>query len=222
MKSVLILLGAPGSGKGTQAKRLAASASLPHVSTGDLFRENIADETELGRKAKDFMNRGELVPDGLVLDMLFDRVARADCEKGYILDGFPRTLPQAEALQSKLGPGVEPRALQLLVPDDVIVERASGRLLCKNCGNIHHKSFKPPKTEGVCDACGEAALYQREDDAPDVVRERLKVYVKQTAPLARFYEELGLLVNVNGDRTPDEVYRELESVVLNGANGGGR
>ncbi len=212
MSKVIILLGAPGSGKGTQAVRLAEATALPHVSTGDLFRANIKSQTELGSRAKGYMDAGELVPDELVLDMLFDRVGHEDCRIGYILDGFPRTMPQAEALDARLDGSVEQRVANLQVSDEAIVERAAGRLLCKECGAIHHRTFAPPKVEGVCDACG-GPLYQRPDDAPDVVRERLRVYTEQTAPLVRYYEERNLLTHVDGSGSPDEVFRNLLTTV---------
>lgn len=207
----MILLGAPGAGKGTQAKRLSTWTGLPHVSTGDLFRANLRAETPLGAKAKGYMDAGELVPDALVLDMLFDRVAADDCADGYILDGFPRTIAQAEALEGRLaGAGV--RVLDIRVPDEVIVERAAGRLVCKKCGNIQHAKFAPPARAGVCDACG-GALQQRTDDRPEVVRERLRVYREQTAPLVQFYEGRGSLVGIDGDRSPDEVFDDLRRLL---------
>lgn len=210
---VLVLLGPPGSGKGTQAVRLAAECGLPHISTGDLFRSNVKGGTELGAKAKEFMNAGKLVPDSLVLDMLFDRVGNPDCGDGYILDGFPRTLPQAEAYGEQLPGGTALSVLDLRVDDEILVERAAGRLSCKSCGHIHHATFSPPKQEGVCDACGTAGLERRVDDAPDVVRQRLAVYHEQTAPLTRFYEEQGVLTVIDGERTPDEVFQQLLGAV---------
>lgn len=212
-QTVIILLGAPGAGKGTQAVRLAADQQLPHVSTGDLFRENLKHETELGQRAKEFMNAGKLVPDELVLEMLFDRVAKDDCANGYLLDGFPRTLPQAEALTEKLeGAAERVIAVNFEVGDDTIVQRASGRLLCKSCGNIQHLEFSPPKAEGVCDACG-GELYQRDDDRPEVVKERLRVYHEQTEPLVRYYADRNLLKSVNGEQAPDAVYADLVGAV---------
>ena len=219
MRSVVILLGAPGSGKGTQAVRLAQATGLPHVSTGDLFRANIGQATELGARAKGYMDRGELVPDELVLDMLFDRVAAEDCARGFVLDGFPRTLPQAEALQAGLGQD-RCQAIHLEVADEVLIERAAGRLICRSCGAVHHRGFAPPKVEGTCDHCGSQALYRRDDDAPEVVRERLRVYQAETAPLVGYYQGLGLLTTVDGDQPPDDVYRQIEGAVLNGAQGG--
>ena len=205
---ILLLLGAPGAGKGTQAKRLSVSAQLPHISTGDLFRENMSRETELGQRAKGYMESGQLVPDALVIEMLFDRVARADCAKGYLLDGFPRTLPQAEALEqaiSEVG-GADLVAVNFRVPDSVIVDRASGRLLCKDCGNIHHAQHMPPSVAGVCDKCG-GELESRKDDQPEVVLKRLAVYHEQTAPLVEYYSSRGALIEIDGQRSPEEVFQ---------------
>lgn len=206
-RRVVILLGPPGAGKGTQAVRLSDGLGLPHVSTGDLFRENLSNDTELGKRAKGFMESGQLVPDELVLEMLFDRVSKPDCAEGYLLDGFPRTIPQADALAERLGDET-PRALLLEVDDALIVGRAAGRLICKGCGNIQHLEFSPPAKAGVCDACG-GELQRRKDDEPDVVRERLAVYHEQTAPLVGFYENKGQLKRVNGDQKPDAVYADL-------------
>ncbi len=205
---IVILLGPPGSGKGTQAIRLTKSLGIPQISTGDLFRENLGQGTDLGKKAKAYMEAGKLVPDELVLDMLFDRVARPDCAKGYLLDGFPRTIPQAEALDKKLAAGTNLVVLNLQVADEVIVKRAEGRLTCKKCGNIHHREFSPPVVEGTCDKCG-GELFQRSDDTASVVKERLKVYHEQTEPLVDYYQKKGVLVNINGEKAPDAVYNDL-------------
>lgn len=206
-RRVVILLGPPGAGKGTQAVRLSEGLGLPHVSTGDLFRENLSNSTELGKRAKGFMESGKLVPDELVLEMLFDRVSKPDCAEGYLLDGFPRTIPQAEALDVRLA-GEKTAALLLEVDDSLIVGRAAGRLLCKSCGSIQHLEFAPPAKEGVCDQCG-GELHRRKDDEPEVVRERLVVYHDQTAPLVGFYENKGQLRRVKGDQSPDAVYADL-------------
>lgn len=206
---VIVLLGAPGAGKGTQAVRLSAACAVPHISTGDLFRANLKQGTALGEKARGYMDKGQLVPDDLVLDMLFDRVAADDCREGYLLDGFPRTLPQAEALAARLGDSAAIQALNLEVVDETIVLRAGGRLLCRGCDNIAHATFDPPAKEGVCDRCG-SELYQRDDDKPEVVRERLRVYHEQTAPLVGYYQSQGVLTAVDGERTPDEVFQDLE------------
>ena len=207
MQSVVILLGAPGAGKGTQASQLSEDLSLPHVATGDLFRMHLKNGTTFGTTAKSYMEAGKLVPDEVVLDMLFDRVGEADCADGYLLDGFPRTLPQAEALDARLD-GVNLLVLNLEVSDEAIVGRAAGRLLCKSCNAIYHKETKPPAIEGVCDRCG-GELYQRKDDAPEVVRERLGVYHKQTRPLVDHYAAKGVLQNIDGERDPAEVRESL-------------
>lgn len=205
---VIILLGPPGSGKGTQAKRLTHDYKIPHVSTGDLFRENISLETELGKQAKGYIQQGLLVPDQLVLDMLFERVSREDCAQGYLLDGFPRTISQAEALAEFMKQQSSLVVLSLDVEDDVIIKRASGRMLCKQCGSIYNRDIAPPIKEGVCDHCG-GEVYQRSDDRPEVVRERLVVYHRQTQPLIQYYKELNRLASFNGNQPPDIVYAEL-------------
>lgn len=206
---VVILLGPPGSGKGTQAVRLTKELGIPHISTGDLFRENISKDTELGKRAKVFMNAGKLVPDEVVLDMLFDRVSRPDCEKGYLLDGFPRTLAQAEALDKHLASHTNLVVLDLEVPDDVIVKRAEGRLTCKTCGNVYNRYFSLPAKEGVCDKCA-GELVQRPDDKAEVVQERLRVYHDQTQPLVDYYAKKGVLKRVDGTKNPDEVFESLK------------
>lgn len=205
---VLILLGPPGSGKGTQAIRLTKELGIPHISTGDLFRENISKNTELGKRAKTFMDAGKLVPDEVVLDMLFDRVSKPDCAKGYLLDGFPRTLPQAEALGKHLSSDTHLIVLNLEVPDGVIVQRAEGRLTCQTCGNVHNKFFSPPAKEGICDKCG-SQLSVRPDDRAEVVKERLSVYHSQTKPLIAYYEKQGVLDSVDGTQAPDDVFKAL-------------
>jgi adenylate kinase len=211
MAHVVVLLGAPGAGKGTQAARLARARGLPHISTGDLLREHQKQGTKLGLHAKAFMEAGQLVPDELVLDMLDERVARDDCRRGYVLDGFPRTDVQARALERRMA-GTRVSVVNLDVSDETIVERAAGRLSCKQCGAVYHAKSAPPKKPGVCDACG-GALYQRPDDAAPVVRERLRVYREKTAPLLRFYEERGLLESIDGERAPDAVFAHLEGLV---------
>lgn len=208
MKRVVILLGAPGSGKGTQAKRLAEAFRRPHISTGDLLRENVREETPLGLRAKAFMDKGELVPDDLVLDMLFARVAAPDCARGYLLDGFPRTLAQARALDERLGADADLTVLDLEVSDETIVERAAGRLVCRAGGHVQHEKFSPPRVPGRCDVCG-GELYHRDDDEPAVVRERLSVYHQETKPLVRLYAERGVLQAVDGERSADEVFADL-------------
>lgn len=212
MPMVVILLGAPGAGKGTQARRLAEALSLPHIATGDLFRENIAKGTEVGRQAEDYLNSGELVPDDLVIDMLFDRVAAPDCAGGYLLDGFPRTLEQARTLEERIPNGTKTLVANIAVADDKIIERITGRLLCRDCDNIHHSKFAPPRSKGICDACG-GELYNRPDDDPQLVKRRLDVFHAQTQPLEEHYEKQGRLVVVDGEKSPSEVFKALlESV----------
>ncbi len=211
MVRVVILLGPPGAGKGTQAARLSSALGLPHVATGDLFRENWDKGTPLGKRAQEFMDQGKLVPDELVLEMLFERVARADCARGYLLDGFPRTLPQAEALEKRLPKGASVQAVNLVVPDAVLLERITGRRTCKSCGNVHHVKSARPRIEGQCDRCG-GALVQRTDDTEPVFRERLAVYRRQTQPLESFYRSRGVLAEVAGDREPDRVFAALLQV----------
>jgi adenylate kinase len=217
---VLILLGPPGAGKGTQAVRLASECDIPHISTGDLFRANLKQGTDLGQRAKGFMESGKLVPDELVLEMLFDRVAADDCSGGYLLDGFPRTLPQAEALNRALGD--QPTATLLLdVPDGIIVDRASGRLLCKGCTNIHHATFAPPTRAGFCDECG-GELYRRKDDESEVVLERLSVYRAETQPMVDYYRERGSLQEIDGNQSPDAVFAALIERLGQSASEGGQ
>lgn len=212
-QKIVILLGPPGSGKGTQAVRLTKELGIPHISTGDLFRENISKNTLLGQRAKTFMDAGKLVPDEVVLDMLFDRVSRPDCADGYLLDGFPRTLPQAEAYGAKIaGSKAELVVLNLEVPDEVIVKRAEGRLTCKDCGNIHNRYFSPPVKEGLCDKCGRE-LVQRPDDRAEVVEERLRVYHAQTKPLIAYYQNKGILSSVDGTLPPEQVFAKLMHIL---------
>jgi adenylate kinase len=206
---VVILLGPPGAGKGTQASRLGSALSLPHISTGDLFRENLKNNTPLGLKARAFMDSGKLVPDELVLEMLFERVAKPDCARGYLLDGFPRTIPQAEALEKRLNQrGARVQVLNLQVPDALLLERITGRRSCKACGNIQHLKHSAPKVAGKCDKCG-GELQQRSDDTAEVFGKRLAAYHEQTQPLESFYAARHLLTSVDGARTPESVFDEL-------------
>jgi len=195
----LVLLGPPGAGKGTQAERLEKELRLPHVASGDLFREHLKNKTELGLLAKEYMDKGELVPDDVTIAMIRERLQEPDCDQGAILDGFPRTLAQAQGLDRMLADmgrrldGV----LYIAVPDEELVRRLSGRWICRQCQTPYHAIFSPPAKEGVCDACG-GELYQRDDDRPETVRARLKVYHQQTAPLIDYYRQAGLLVEVDG------------------------
>ncbi len=207
-RRVLILLGPPGAGKGTQATRLSAELRLPHVSTGDLFREHRANGTALGKRAQEFMDTGRLVPDDLVLDMLFERVSKPDCAGGFLLDGFPRTTAQADALGQRLGGEASVCVLSLKVADAVVLERLTGRRTCRGCGNIHHLRNSPPKVEGRCDRC-QGELYTRADDAAATVAKRIAVYHEQTQPLEAYYEKQSVLQVIDGERAPDEVFRAL-------------
>ena len=210
----IVMLGAPGAGKGTQAKRIAESYEVPHISTGDIFRANIKNNTELGKKAKVYMDKGELVPDELVVDLIMDRFAEPDCANGYVLDGYPRTIPQAEALDNALKAKGESLdyAINVDVPDSEIISRMSGRRACLKCGATYHISFNPPSAEGVCDKCGEE-LVQREDDREETVKNRLGVYHEQTEPLEKYYAEAGLLHNVDGTKGMDEVFESIRTVI---------
>lgn len=208
-KKIILLQGPPGSGKGTQAVTLAKQLKIPHISTGDLFRENLRGNTPLGQKARTFIESGKLVPDEIVLDMLFRRIESNDCEEGFLLDGFPRTIPQAEAFSKLLDSGCQLIVLNLTVPDDVIAKRAEGRLTCRQCGNVHNKYFSPPKEQGKCDLC-HGELFQRSDDKSSVVEERLRVYHEETKPLIEYYAGKGLLTNVNGEGSKESVYADLK------------
>jgi adenylate kinase len=212
MARIVVLLGAPGAGKGTQAARLSRARALPHVSTGDLLRDNLKRGTDLGRKARSFMDKGELVPDDLVLAMLAARVGAADCRPGYVLDGFPRTEVQARALEQRLNGKDHVFVVNLEVSDESIVARAAGRLSCKECGSVFHRESAPPQRANTCDRCG-GALIQREDDRPAVVRERLRVYREKTAPLVDYYRQRGLLRSVDGEQEPETVFARLQALV---------
>lgn len=204
---ILIMLGAPGAGKGTQAAKVAEKLQIPHISTGDIFRANIKNGTELGKKAKGYMDAGKLVPDELVCDLVADRIAKDDCKNGCILDGFPRTIPQAEALEeavAKLGTKID-YAVNIDVPDEAIITRMSGRRACTSCGATYHLVHNPPKKEGICDVCG-AELVLRDDDKPETVRTRLDVYHSQTQPLIDFYNKKGKLVTVDGTQSMEAVF----------------
>jgi len=206
----LIFIGPPGSGKGTQAKRLAARYAVPHISTGDMLREAIADDTALGRQAAPIMASGGLVPDDLMIGIINDRLAKPDAERGFILDGFPRTTVQAEKLDNIVGNGSDPlRVLQLLVPDDVLVKRTVLRRSCPECGAIYHLESAPPKSDMVCDRDG-AALIHRPDDNEESVRKRLEAFHRQTLPVATFYKATGNLRTVDGVGTLDEVFERIE------------
>ena len=210
----IIMLGAPGAGKGTQAKKLSAKYGIPHISTGDIFRANIKKGTELGTKAKVFMDQGLLVPDELVVDLVVDRFKEADCEKGYVLDGFPRTIPQAKALDDALlknNDAVE-FAIDVDVPDVNIIRRMSGRRACVNCGGTYHVITIPPIVEGICDVC-DGELVLREDDKPETVERRLTVYHEQTQPLIEYYQNKGILKSVDGTKNLDLIFEEIIKIL---------
>lgn len=206
----IILLGPPGSGKGTQAKLLSRDYQMPQISTGDLFRANIAEQTPIGLQAKHFIQSGQLVPDEIVLGMLFARIALPDCRKGYILDGFPRTIFQAEQLEKHHAREVVQLVVNLEVPDEEIIKRASGRFLCRQCGMIYSHTVSPPTIEGRCDKC-DGEVYRRPDDEPDIVKNRLQVYHAQTLPLIEFYCQKELLTTICGNRSLNIVHEELKS-----------
>lgn len=210
----IIMLGAPGAGKGTQAKMIAEKYGVPHVSTGDIFRANIKNGTELGKEAKQYMDQGLLVPDELTVRILLDRVAQDDCKNGYVLDGFPRTIPQAEVLDSelsKLGDHID-YAIDVDVPDENIIKRMSGRRACLTCGATYHIEHVPPKTEGICDKCG-SELVLRDDDKPETVKNRLNVYHEQTQPLIDFYTNKGVLKTVDGTLPMEEVFAAITAIL---------
>ena len=210
----IIMLGAPGAGKGTQAKMLADKYKIPHVSTGDIFRANIKNGTELGTKAKVYMDQGMLVPDELTCDLVVDRIKQDDCKDGYILDGFPRTIPQAECLDKALDALNDKIdfAVNVEVPDENIIRRMSGRRACLSCGRTYHIVYNPPKEEGICDEC-KKELVLRDDDKPETVEKRLKVYHEQTQPLIDYYRTKGLLAEVDGTRDMQEVFTAITDVL---------
>ena len=210
----VVMLGAPGAGKGTQAKKIAAKYSIPHISTGDIFRANIKNGTELGKKAKTYMDQGLLVPDELVVDLVVDHVNQEDCANGYVLDGFPRTIPQAEALTKALaGQGQKlDYAIDVDVPDENIVRRMGGRRACVGCGATYHLEYAPPKQEGICDTCG-GELILRDDDKPETVTKRLGVYHEQTQPLIDYYTNAGILKRVDGTVDIDEVFQAITEIL---------
>ena len=210
----IIMLGAPGAGKGTQAKKIAAKYDIPHISTGEIFRANIKNGTELGNKAKTYMDQGLLVPDELVVDLVVDRVQQDDCKNGYVLDGFPRTIPQAEALDkalAALGDKVD-YAIDVNVPDENIVNRMGGRRACVGCGATYHLVYAPTKTEGICDVCGKE-LILRDDDKPETVQKRLNVYHEQTQPLIDYYTNAGILKTVDGTVDINDVFAAIVEIL---------
>ena len=210
----IIMLGAPGAGKGTQAKKIAEKYSIPHISTGDIFRANIKEGTELGKKAKEYMDKGALVPDELVCDLVVDRISQDDAKNGYVLDCFPRTIPQAEALDAaleKISEKVD-YAIDVDVPDDNIINRMSGRRASVACGGTYHIEFNPTKTEGICDVCG-GKLILRDDDQPETVKNRLKVYHEQTQPLIDYYTKKNILKSVDGTQDMAKVFADIVGIL---------
>lgn len=210
-KRRLMMLGPPGAGKGTQAKRIAGSLEIPHISTGDMLREARRKGTEMGNEAARFMDAGQLVPDEVVIGIVRDRLDEPDATGGFILDGFPRTRAQAEALQ-QMGIVLE-AVLNVVVSDEAVIGRLGGRLSCPSCGTVYHEKFSPPATANICDACGHEGLIKRDDDQPDAIKKRLEGYHAQTAPLIAFYDEIGALVSVDGEKSPDEVNASIQEVI---------
>ena len=210
----IIMLGAPGAGKGTQAKKIAEKYGIPHISTGDIFRANIKNQTELGMKAKGYMDQGMLVPDELTLELIMDRFTNDDCKNGYVLDGFPRTIPQAEALTKALADKQDAvdYAINVDVPDEAIVTRMSGRRACLACGGTYHIKFNPTKVEGICDACG-GELVLRNDDKPETVQKRLDVYHEQTQPLIDYYQTQNILKEVDGTLPLEDVFGAIIAIL---------
>lgn len=211
----LILMGLPGAGKGTQAERIVATYNIPQISTGDMFREAIKNETELGLKAKSFMDAGNLVPDEVTNGIVKERLAQPDTEKGFLLDGFPRTLAQAKALSEMLvdlNKKID-AVIEIQVAEDVLVERLAGRFICRNCGATYHKIFNPTKVEGTCDRCGGHEFFQREDDKPETVKNRLAVNVEASQPILAYYKEAGVLYSVDGDRNIDDVFTDVKTII---------
>ncbi|MBI5345855.1 MAG: adenylate kinase [Chlamydiae bacterium] len=209
---VIILMGPPGCGKGTQSVELSKELNLPHISTGDLFRENMQKQTELGKLAKTFIDKGNLVPDQVVVDMLFDHIKKQGYTKGYILDGFPRTVSQAETLDKRLGNDVIKIAINLSIADDLLIERITGRLMCKDCGTPFNKTFSPPAKANICDKC-QGALYQRDDDTKEVMVKRLSVYHNQTAPVIDFYKNEKVYYDVDAKKSKKEVFDSIVKTI---------
>ena len=211
-----ILLGAPGAGKGTVAAKIVKEYNIPHISTGDIFRDNLKRKTELGLRAQEYMTRGELVPDDLTCEIATTRLLEDDCKNGFLLDGFPRTVYQAEKLEEFLeehGQSLD-KVVQLVVDDELLIKRLTGRRVCKNCGATFHVITIPPQEEGICDYCGEP-LIQRADDTEETAVNRLKVYEEQTSPLVEYYEEKGVLAPIDGAGTPEEVFQNILEVLGN-------
>ncbi len=211
----LILMGLPGAGKGTQAEKIIAEYQIPQISTGDMFRAAIANQTALGLKAKEYMDRGDLVPDEVTNGIVKERLAQDDTKNGFLLDGFPRTLDQAKALDemlADLGKKID-AVIDINVPEEVLVERLTGRYMCRSCGASFHKVFKPTKVEGTCDRCGGHEFYQRDDDKPETVKNRLAVNIKNSEPILTYYKEQGLLKSIDGNRDIDAVFKDVQAII---------
>jgi adenylate kinase len=214
MTSYIVLLGPPGAGKGTQAKAIASSLQLSHISSGDIFRENLKNQTELGKLAAGFINKGELVPDEVTIAMIRERLSKSDCQAGALLDGFPRTPAQAEALASMLSDihGHVKSVPYIYVPEDVLIDRLSGRWTCREAGHVFHEKYNPPRQPGICDFDG-SELYQREDDKAETVKRRIRVYLEQTQPLIEYYRQHGVLVEIDGQQPIDQVTNNLLAAI---------
>lgn len=211
----LILMGLPGAGKGTQAEKIIAEYQIPQISTGDMFRAAIANQTALGLKAKEYMDRGDLVPDEVTNGIVKERLAQDDTKNGFLLDGFPRTLDQAKALDemlADLGKKID-AVIDINVPEEALVERLTGRYMCRSCGASFHKVFKPTKVEGTCDRCGGHEFYQRDDDKPETVKNRLAVNIKNSEPILAYYKEQGLLKSIDGNRDIDAVFKDVQAII---------
>lgn len=211
----LVLMGLPGAGKGTQAEKIVAHYGIPQISTGDMFRAAMANETALGLEAKSYIDKGELVPDEVTNGIVKERLAEPDTEKGFLLDGFPRTLDQTLALDKmlqELGKKLD-AVIEINVPEEILVERLAGRFICKNCGATYHKIFNPTTVEGTCDRCGGHEFFQREDDKPETVKNRLAVNIKSSEPILTYYKDQGLLQSIDGDRDIDAVFADVKKII---------
>jgi adenylate kinase len=211
----LIIMGLPGAGKGTQAEKIIAKYNIPHISTGDMFRAAMKNETALGLEAKSYMDKGELVPDEVTNGIVKERLAEADTEKGFLLDGFPRTLVQAKALEAimnELDKKID-AVINIDVNPEVLMQRLTGRIICRSCGATYHKENNPPKTEGTCDRCGGHEFYQREDDKPETVENRIQINLEQSKPIIAFYSEKGLVHNVDGEIGIDNLFTEIQKII---------
>ncbi len=211
----IVFMGPPGAGKGTQAEKLIEELDIPHIATGDIFRQAVSQGTELGQKAKSYMDAGQLVPDEVVIGIVEERLSQPDCQDGFLLDGFPRTVKQAEALDEVLKDNPLDKVLYIDVDFEELVERLAGRRICRKCGRSYHVKFNPPQVRGVCDVDG-GELYQRDDDTEETARERLEVYLESTRPLVDYYEKKGLLNRINGSQPPEAVFNEIMSAVNEG------